>query len=127
MRRRPDKPVDLDRVRRTDADLEALRARDPEAFDAAVNRAAGMGWGEAVGPHLTEKKRMAQTPVNLRLPPAMIERADELVPRVQKTSELATAVTVTRSDVLRLAILRGLQQLETELGEAQGRLPLDEG
>lgn len=63
--------------------------------------------------------RNPQTPINLRLPEAMVTRADALVPRVSAASELATAMTITRSDVLRLAILRGLEALEGELAEGR--------
>ena len=53
--------------------------------------------------------------VNVRLPRAMVERADALVPLAGDAPELAMLPGVTRSDVLRLAVLRGLAVLEAEL------------
>lgn len=71
--------------------------------------------------------REARSPINLRLPPALISRADALVSLAGAAPELAMAGTVTRSDVLRLAVLRGLADLEAEFGEqGQARLPLGE-
>lgn len=60
--------------------------------------------------------RKSQTPVNLRLPDALLARVDAMVPCVGAASELATVVTITRSDVLRLALLRGMAQIEAEYG-----------
>ena len=47
--------------------------------------------------------------VNLRLPRAMVERVDELQGLVSDAPELRTLPSVTRSDVLRLIVLRGLR------------------
>ena len=52
--------------------------------------------------------------VNLRLPKAMIERVDELQALVSDAPELRTLPSVTRSDVLRLIVLRGLETLEAQ-------------
>jgi hypothetical protein len=52
--------------------------------------------------------------VNLRLPKAMIERVDELQALVSDAPELRILPSVTRSDVLRLIVLRGLEALEAQ-------------
>lgn len=52
--------------------------------------------------------------VNSRLPRPMLERLDALLPAVSEAPELAMVVTVRRSDVIRLALLRGIRQLEAE-------------
>ncbi len=52
--------------------------------------------------------------VNLRLPKHMLERAEALRKCVVHAPELAILPNVTRSDVLRLALLRGLEYLEAE-------------
>lgn len=124
MKRPPDKPVDLERVRAADARLAALREKDPEAFAAAADRGAAWCRGELAGPTLNEENDMSysQTPVNIRLPDPMVQRADRLLPILRDRSDLATAIRVTRSDVLRLAILRGLDQLEAEY-DAHPTLP----
>jgi hypothetical protein len=62
----------------------------------------------------SQAKPKTQASVNLRLPQHMLERADALLPHAARAPELATAPSVTRSDVLRLAILRGLQVLDDE-------------
>ena len=64
--------------------------------------------------------------VNLRLPRAMLERAEALRKHASRARELATAPTVTRSDVLRLAMLRGLEALEEEMDEIVDREMLRE-
>lgn len=52
--------------------------------------------------------------VNLRLPKHMIDRADALRAFAERAPELAVLPSVSRSDVLRLALLRGLEHLEAE-------------
>lgn len=59
----------------------------------------------------TEK---AANAVNLRLPRNLIERAEALRRDGLRAPELAILPSVTRSDILRLAVLRGLDQLEEE-------------
>lgn len=63
--------------------------------------------------------------VSLRLPPPMVSRLDALVPQAAAAPELVTVGTPTRSDLLRVAVLRGLASLEAELTE-HPRLPLGE-
>ncbi len=58
--------------------------------------------------------RKALNIVNLCLPEAMVERADDLREALVNAPELAILPNVTRSDVLRLAVLRGLEVLERE-------------
>lgn len=50
--------------------------------------------------------------VTLRVPKALLARADALVPRLRENSELAAFGRLSRSVVLRLAVLRGLEALE---------------
>ena len=52
--------------------------------------------------------------VTLRLPKALLARADALVPRLRENSDLAAFGRLSRSVVLRLAVLRGLDALENE-------------
>jgi len=55
--------------------------------------------------------------VNLRLPKHMLERADDLRQHAAHAPEMAVLPNITRSDVLRLAILKGLERLEAEYEE----------
>lgn len=50
----------------------------------------------------------------LRLPQDLLDRADELIPTVARIPEMAAGGEVLRSDVLRLALARGLAALETQ-------------
>ena len=56
-------------------------------------------------------------PTSIRLEPAIIRRVDALVPRVQLT-RYGDLGELSRSKLLRLAILRGLEVLEAEAATA---------
>lgn len=56
----------------------------------------------------------SHTPLTVRVPQALVDRLDALVPLLADAPELATAANVTRSDALRLCVLRGLEVLEAE-------------
>lgn len=55
-----------------------------------------------------------ETPVSVRLPPKLLKRADALAAKLQKDPEVRMLGRVSRSAVLRLAVLKGLQVLEAE-------------
>lgn len=57
--------------------------------------------------------------IPVRLPEALVARLDALVPLLADEPELATKGNVTRSDALRLCVLRGLEVLEAEHGGPQ--------
>jgi hypothetical protein len=61
--------------------------------------------------------REALNAVNLRLPAHMLRRVDALREAAVQAPELAVVPNVTRSDVLRLCVLRGLAALEEEYEE----------
>ncbi len=65
--------------------------------------------------------RTVMTP--LRLPPNLVEWADRLVPLVAKDPKVAAIGRVTRSSVLRMAIVKGLESLEWQYvpKKAKGR------
>jgi len=52
--------------------------------------------------------------VNLRLPQHFLDLAEALMQAAQSAPELAILPTVTRSDVLRLCLLKGLEALEAQ-------------
>jgi hypothetical protein len=60
------------------------------------------------------------TIVTLRLPKSLVERADELIPRLRDDDQMMVVGRVSRSIVLRLAVLRGLEVLEGRLPETGG-------
>ena len=57
--------------------------------------------------------KQAESVVSLRLANDMLKRADRLIPKLAQT-DLAAAGAMSRSTVLRLAIMRGLDALEKE-------------
>lgn len=93
------------------AELRALLGSDPELqarYEAAVR-------GEIPGGEVLTMA-VKETPVSLRLPAELIARADALVDPMGEDLTLATVTggRVTRSTVLRVALLRGLQALERD-------------
>lgn len=56
---------------------------------------------------------MAEKTISIRLSEDLLECADTLIPMLKQHGDLA-AVGVTRSTVLRLALLRGMEQLKAE-------------
>ncbi|MCG8555201.1 MAG: hypothetical protein MJD61_07920 [Proteobacteria bacterium] len=61
------------------------------------------------------------TIVTLRLPKSLVERADRLIPQLRDDDQMMVVGRVSRSIVLRLAVLRGLESLERGLaGDGTG-------
>lgn len=58
--------------------------------------------------------------IMLRIPTAAVERADRLVEQLRARAEYQ-AFNLTRSAVLRLAVLRGLDALEAEQSAGPGK------
>ncbi|MCC7362726.1 MAG: hypothetical protein IT317_24810 [Anaerolineales bacterium] len=58
---------------------------------------------------------MPNPPLNLRVPADLLRRADALVADAGRLPELAAVTTVTRADVLRVALVRGLASVEKSL------------
>lgn len=53
--------------------------------------------------------------ITLRLPKSMVDRADALIEPLAEDEESLLLGRVSRSIVLRLAVLRGLEQLENQV------------
>ena len=56
------------------------------------------------------------TIVTLRLPKSLVDRADSLIPKLRDDDQMMVVGRVSRSIVLRLAVLRGLESLEAGTG-----------
>jgi hypothetical protein len=54
------------------------------------------------------------TIITLRLPQSLVDRADALINRLAQDEEALLLGRVSRSIVLRLAVLRGLEELEAQ-------------
>lgn len=52
--------------------------------------------------------------IAVKLPAELVERADSLVPVFKEVPEMRVWSRVTRTAVIRLALLRGLESLEAE-------------
>ena len=53
-------------------------------------------------------------PVSVRIPPELARRLDRLVPKLAKNTSLTTLGIITKSSVVKLALLRGVEALEPE-------------
>jgi predicted DNA-binding protein len=53
-------------------------------------------------------------PVSVRVPPELARRMDRLIPKIAKDPAVATLGIVTRSTLVKLAILKGVEALEQE-------------
>jgi len=103
---------DLARARR-------LRALDAELANETNDNATLVARLEAVArgdiPNPLETTTMAPNePLMLRMPQALLDRAEALVPAVEASEVGAALGRVTRAAVLRMAIARGLAELEAE-------------
>lgn len=56
-------------------------------------------------------------PVSVRVPPELARRMDKLVPKIAKDPTVATLGIVTRSTMVKLALLKGVEVLEAEYGK----------
>lgn len=61
------------------------------------------------------------TIVTLRLPKSLVERADALIPQLREDEQMVVVGRVSRSIVLRLAVLKGLAALEEQVSAAPER------
>jgi hypothetical protein len=105
--------IDLQRVRRTYEELDRLVREHPDL----TSQEAQERLSEAF-PAVMEDETMANDEaVSLRLPAGTMDRAEALIVELKKHPALQAA-RVSRAFVLRLALLRGLEELERE---AKGR------
>ena len=60
------------------------------------------------------------TIITLRLPKSLVDRADTLIDQLAEDEEALLLGRVSRSIVLRLAVLRGLEALEAQVATRAG-------
>lgn len=66
---------------------------------------------------------LTETPLSLRIPVDLLERIDALVPKVAADSNVATMLGgVSRSAVVRYALIEGIKKLETRHARRGGEL-----
>jgi len=68
-----------------------------------------------------EENMPVYAPLTVRVPESLVARIDALVPLLADEPELAAAANVTRSDALRLCVLRGLEVLEAAHKAPKGK------
>ncbi len=68
------------------------------------------------GLHEPSVGAMTDHPVTLRLPAKLLEQVDELLPLVADDIEFAAMGRVSRSQVLRIAVLQGVWALQERFG-----------
>jgi hypothetical protein len=106
--------VDLDRERRIRRALDGLL----ELLDGnprLAERTAAVLRGKLDVPDLEEPTMTNETQVTIRVRDDVPSRADELVARM-KDGPLVAPWCMTRSAVMQLALLRGIEMLEAEFG-----------
>ena len=60
--------------------------------------------------------------IAVKLPMELVERADALVPVFEDVPEMRVWSRISRTAVIRLALLRGLESLEDEFASDQGEM-----
>ena len=94
---------------RTLAELRALLARNPRL----ASKTGAMLAGELPCPDLERTMSDEQGPtLHMRVTQEIFNRTDALIPEMQKDATWRAAPTLSRSTVLRLALLEGLAALE---------------
>ena len=123
MARRP--PVDLPRVRRALAGLDALALAHPELIDHGATGPANRAAWEAT--LRTEELNVSNDPtraapawISVSIPADLVDRAAALVPILADLPELRAGGVVNRATVVRLALLYGLDRVEADHGPAGG-------
>lgn len=58
------------------------------------------------------------TIVTLRLPQSLVDRADALIPKLRDDDQMLMVGRISRSIVLRLSVLKGLEALEAQVEES---------
>lgn len=112
------KPTDLQAVGNALAVIRRTLTEHPEVRERTAALFAGdptTGDLDALRPQEENMATLRAIPV--RLPEALVARLDALAPLLTDAPELATKGNVTRSDALRLCVLRGLEVLEAEHAE----------
>ena len=115
-------PTDLQAVGNALATIRRTLREHPEVAGRTAALFAGdptTGDLDALQPQ--EESMATQAPLTVRVPQALVDRIDALVPLLGDAPELATAANVTRSDALRLCVLRGLEVLEAAHKAPKGK------
>jgi len=108
------RPVDLARARAAEVELEALLKAHPEMGERTALFLAGKLAGRKEEP-------MNEKPQVVKMPGDLVARARALVPRLKGTPTMAAVARVTAAAVMRLALSRGLEELERTAPKAKAK------
>ena len=115
-------PTDLQAVSNALAVIRQTLTEHPEVRQRTAAFLAGDPTESDLDALSTQEESMAtQAPLTVRVPQALVDRLDALVPLLADAPELATAANVTRADALRLCVLRGLEALEAKHETPEGK------
>jgi len=109
------RPVDLARARAAEVELEALLTAHPEMGERTALFLAGK---LDAGPL---EEPMNEKPQVVKMPGDLVARARALVPRLKGTPTMAAVARVTAAAVMRLALSRGLEELERTAPKAKAK------
>jgi hypothetical protein len=115
------KPIDLTRVRAAEERIAARLCQQPEL---AARTAQFLADNPSVARMETLMVDPFEKPTQLRLPRDLLERAEALVPVLADDPEVRALGRLTKTAVLRLAVLHGLEALEKRYrrsAEAKGK------
>lgn len=93
--------------------LDALAAQ-LRADPTLAERTMAMLAGDLACPAPENSNVRDEIPTSVRLPADLVKRLDALIPKLERVPALAALGALTRSKVLRLALVRGVDALEAE-------------
>lgn len=106
------RPVDFERVKAAEGRIRKILKDHPEVAERTAAFFADEPSTEEIKGLMTDEKY--EEPIQVRLPKNVLARVDAFAERLKKDPELEIVGRITRSSVLRLAILRGLEVLEKD-------------
>ena len=75
-----------------------------------------------------KKRKKGMRQVAIWMPDELLERAERMAPRLKASTDFGALLgRVTKSDLLRLAVKKGLDMLDSELPEAESGSERSEG
>jgi hypothetical protein len=111
------KPIDLTRARAAEDRIAARLRQQPEL---AARTAQFLADNPSVAMMETVMVDPFEKPTQLRLPRDLLRRAEALVPVLAEDPELRALGRMTKTAVLRLALVHGLEALEQRYRRSSG-------
>jgi hypothetical protein len=106
----PKNPTNIKTVKESLDKIEKTLRENPDLLERTSDYFAGRLKGEPLTEQ--EKTKDNRKAVNLRVDQEILERAEQLIPKIKADPELSALGRISTSSVIRLAILKGLEILE---------------